>query len=98
MWQIPRRRCVPYPQVVLFAAAARQVMQSTTFPRLPEMGRRETYYANLARRAQEANDPHLRAAAKVCQYITIANNPALDWPTKLTHYQHTLNRHCQPPL
>ena len=72
-------------------------MRTTSFPRLPEMGRRETYYATLARRAQENSDPHLRAAAKVCQYITIANNSALDWPAKLTHYQHTLNRHCQPP-
>jgi hypothetical protein len=72
-------------------------MHTTTFPRLPEIGRRETYYANLARVAQENHDPHLRAAAKVGQYITIANNPALQWEAKLTHYQHALQRHCVPP-
>jgi hypothetical protein len=69
----------------------------TTLPRLPQMGRRETYYVNLARRAQEVADAHLRAAAKVGQYITIANNPALEWEAKVTHYQHALNRHCVPP-
>lgn len=72
-------------------------MHTSTFPRLPEIGRRESYYARLARRAQEERDPHLRAAAKVGQYITIANNPALDWEAKLMHYQHALQRHCAPP-
>ena len=66
-------------------------------PRLPLIGRREQYYANLARRAQEQHDPHLRAAAKVGQYITVANDPALEWEQKLTHYQHALKRHCAPP-
>jgi hypothetical protein len=72
-------------------------MRTAALPRLPEIGRRETYYANLARRAQELDDRHLRAAAKVGQYITIANNPALEWEQKLTHYQHAIRRHCSPP-
>jgi hypothetical protein len=66
-------------------------------PRVPQIGRRESFYASLARRAQEQHDPHLRAAAKVGQYITVANNPALEWEQKLTHYQHALKRHCAPP-
>jgi hypothetical protein len=64
---------------------------------MPALGRRETYYANLARRAQEQHDPHLRAAAKVCQYITIASDAMLTWPQKLEHYQHALKRHCVAP-
>lgn len=72
-------------------------MATAIFPRLPEIGRRESYYASLARRAREQNDPHLRAAAKVGQYITIASNPALSWEAKLMNYQHALQRHCAPP-
>lgn len=72
-------------------------MKTTNLPRLPEMGRSEPYYASLARRAREQNDPHLRAAAKVGQYIAIANDPALTWPQKLEHYRHALQRHCAPP-
>jgi len=69
----------------------------TTLPALPRIGRRESYYAGLARRAAEAGDMHARAAAKVGQYITIANNPDLNWEGKLAHYQHCLKRHCVPP-
>jgi hypothetical protein len=72
-------------------------MRTAILPRMPEIGRRESYYASLARRAQEQNDPPLRAAAKVGQYITIASNPALSWDAKLEHYQHAIQRHCVPP-
>ena len=72
-------------------------MKTAILPRLPEIGRRESYYVNLARRAQEQNDPHLRAAAKVGQYITIASDASLAWPQKLEHYRHALLRHCVPP-
>ncbi|MGB7159422.1 MAG: hypothetical protein WBD40_15245 [Tepidisphaeraceae bacterium] len=70
---------------------------TTSLPNMPEIGRRESHYAQLARRAKECNDPHARAGAKVGQYLTLASDPRLSWEEKLEYFQHCLRRHCVPP-
>ncbi len=72
-------------------------MNTLVLPDLPVIGRRETYYAERARRASAQGDRHARAAAKVGQYVTLAGNPQLSWDERLCYYQHTLKRHCVPP-
>jgi hypothetical protein len=67
------------------------------FPRMPEIGHPESYYARLARQAERDADPHQREAAKVGQYLTLALDANLSWQQKLRYYRHALNRHCVPP-
>jgi len=71
--------------------------QQHHFPDLPEIGQPESYYANLARRADMLGDFFAKEAAKVGQYTTLALSPKFDWPAKLRYFDHALRRHCQPP-
>lgn len=66
-------------------------------PPMPEIGRPESYYAQLVRTADAQGQIHLREAAKVGQYITLALDPSLSWEDKLKFFRHALKRHCQPP-
>lgn len=66
-------------------------------PAMPEIGRPESYYANLVRFAEREANEHLHEAAKVGQYVTLAMDPSLDWDAKLKYFRHVLKRHCQPP-
>lgn len=66
-------------------------------PSMPEIGRPESYYAILLRQAEQQSNDHLREAAKVGQYITLAIDPSLGWDEKLKYFRHALKRHCSPP-
>jgi hypothetical protein len=67
------------------------------FPPLPPIGKQETFYADLIHKADAEGNTYFHEAAKVGQYITLALNPALDWPAKLRFFQHSLNHHCVLP-
>ncbi len=67
------------------------------FPSMPEIGLPESEYAHMARVAEREGNEHLRAAAKVGQYVTLALDRTLEWDQKLRYFKHTLNRHCFPP-
>ena len=69
----------------------------TNFPKMPEIGHPESYYAKLAKTAEHANNKHAHAAAKVGQYVTLALDRSLDWDQKLRYFKHTISRHCHPP-
>jgi hypothetical protein len=64
---------------------------------MPEIGRPESYYAKLVKSADQQGSVHLREAAKVGQYITLAMNPGLNWEDKLKYFRHAIKRHCSPP-
>lgn len=68
-----------------------------TVPRMPPIGRSETYYANHAHRAQKEYDMHARDAYKVGHYVTLAINPRLTWAEKLKYFRHALDHHCMTP-
>ena len=68
-----------------------------TVPPLPEIGHSETYYANLAHRAQKNYDAHARDGYKVGHYVTLAHNRKLSWPEKLKLFRHALDHHCITP-
>lgn len=70
---------------------------ATEFPPMPEIGHPESYYAKLCKQAERQGNPHLREAAKVGQYVTLAMDPSLEWEQKLRYFKHALNRHCVPP-
>ena len=72
-------------------------MSGSILPPMPEIGHTESYYARLARMADEKNLLHAREAAKVGQYVTLALNPDLDWDSKRRYFRHALRRHCTPP-
>jgi hypothetical protein len=74
-------------------------MNTTTasFPTLPQIGRRESYYENLIRQAESDRDVHGRAIAKVAQYVTRASHAERSWEERLADYQHCLKRHCATP-
>lgn len=67
------------------------------FPRMPEVGHPESYYARLAKHAEREGNHHLHEAAKVGQYITLALDRSLEWEQKLRYFRHALARHCVPP-
>jgi hypothetical protein len=68
-------------------------------PPMPEIGHSEGYYAKQVIRADKAENQHVREAAKVGQYITLALDSHLEWEKKLRYFQHALRRHCvAPPL
>ena len=73
------------------------VTEDRKLPPLPEIGRPDVYYTRLITKADDEGDPHLRAAAKVGRYITLATNPALPWSEKLRYFSHALRHHCVPP-
>ena len=64
---------------------------------MPEIGRPESCYAQLMHQADRQGQIHLREAAKVGQYITLALDPSLTWDEKLKYFRHALKRHCSPP-
>jgi len=64
---------------------------------MPEIGLPESHYAQMAKKAEREGNEHLRAAAKVGQYVTLAMDRSLDWDQKLRYFKHTLSRHCYPP-
>jgi hypothetical protein len=66
-------------------------------PSMPLIGLPERHYMHLARMAASDGDSLSRDAAKVGQYVTLANNPSIQWCQKLRYYQHALERHCVPP-
>lgn len=66
-------------------------------PPIPEIGHPEAYYARAVHKADKRGDVHAREAAKVGQYITLANDPHLRWEKKLRYYAHAIRRHCNPP-
>ena len=68
-----------------------------TYPKMPEIGHPESYYARLAKHADHLGDAHAHAAAKVGQYVTLALDRSLDWDQKLRYFKHTISRHCHPP-
>lgn len=63
-------------------------------PPLPEIGQDEHVYARQARLAHERGDRETRDAAKVGLYVTLALSPKMEWPEKLRHFQHALQKHC----
>jgi hypothetical protein len=71
--------------------------QQHHFPPPPDIGLPESHYAKLAQRADRIGDLFGREAAKVGQYITLALDPKLDWPSKRRYFEHALHRHCVPP-
>jgi hypothetical protein len=73
------------------ASSARQL------PPMPEIGRPESYYAQLIEFADRQGSAHLHEAAKVGQYVTLALDPSLCWSDKLKFFKHALKRHCTPP-
>src|SRR5688500_281207 len=72
-------------------------MSGSILPPMPEIGHTESYYARLAKLADEKNLLHAREAAKVGQYITLALDKELDWDSKRRYFRHALRRHCTPP-
>lgn len=81
----------PHPQ------GAQMVQQARTFPPMPDIGQSESHYAKLARQADAEGNIFAHEAAKVGQYITLALDPHLNWPSKARYFQHALTRHCVPP-
>ena len=71
--------------------------QPRAFPKMPEIGHPEAYYAKGVHHADKIGDVHLREAFKVGQYITLAMSPHLQWDEKLRFFKHALKRHCVPP-
>src|SRR5256885_8257912 len=86
------RRC---PRVSIWhkirAVARGEVeMEDTTvqeFPEFPELGKEDTYYGKLAHKAEKKGEIHKRAAYKVAQYITLAQDPPLSWPDKIQYFR-----------
>ncbi len=76
---------------------AQMVQQRQIFPPMPDIGRSESHYAELARQADADGNIYAQHAAKVGQYITLALDQHLDWPAKLRYFEHALKRHCVPP-
>jgi hypothetical protein len=76
---------------------ASMATQAGQLPPMPEIGRPESYYADLIRSADRNGSMHLREAAKVGQYITLGLDPSLAWNEKLRYFQHAHKRHCSPP-
>jgi len=72
-------------------------MNTLILPAPPRMGRPESYYSTLARRAKEVGDGFAFASAKVGQYVTLASHPLMRWSEKLKYYLHALTKHCTPP-
>jgi hypothetical protein len=66
-------------------------------PTMPEIGRPENYYAKIVHSADKQGDVHMREAAKVGQYITLALDPNLTWENKLKYFRHAIKRHCVAP-
>jgi hypothetical protein len=73
------------------------VQQPNVFPPMPEIGKSEAFYAQLAKQADAEGNMYAHEAAKVGQYITLALDLHLDWPAKLRYFHHALKRHCAPP-
>jgi hypothetical protein len=74
-------------------------MPQRHFPPLPCIGLPESNYAALARYADQRGDLFAKEAAKVGQYVTLALDAHLDWPSKRRYFEHALRRHCAaPPL
>ena len=71
--------------------------EQQSFPPMPEIGRPESYYAQLIHEAEKNGSVHDREAAKVGLYTTMALNPHLEWEEKLKYFRHALKRHCTPP-
>lgn len=71
--------------------------QKYDLPPLPEIGRPETYYQQLVKQADEADDACARCAAKVGQYLSLAMNPETPWEEKTRYFDHVLRRHCKKP-
>ncbi|MGD0464491.1 MAG: hypothetical protein ABSB74_18555 [Tepidisphaeraceae bacterium] len=76
---------------------AQMLQQPHIFPPMPDIGKSESHYAELARQADADGNIYAQHAAKVGQYITLALDQHLDWPAKLRYFQHALKRHCVPP-
>jgi hypothetical protein len=72
-------------------------MNTLTLPAPVRLGRPESYYSTIARRAKAEGDIFVHASAKVGQYLTLASHRLLKWDQKLKYYQHALTRHCTPP-
>lgn len=77
--------------------SAQMLQQPHVFPPMPEIGKSESYYANLARQADADGNIYAHEAAKVGQYVTLALDAHLDWPAKLRYFEHALKRHCVLP-
>jgi hypothetical protein len=73
------------------------LQQRHVLPPMPEIGKSESYYANLAKKADAAGNHFAHEAAKVGQYVTLGMSHTLEWPQKLRYFQHALARHCVPP-
>lgn len=66
-------------------------------PRLPDIGRHESYYAEMIRRADCAGDAIAHESWKVGQYVTMGLDPALSWQRKAKCFDHAYRHHCHPP-
>ena len=64
---------------------------------MPEIGHPESYYARLAKTAEQMGMIHAHEAAKVGQYITLGLDPHHDWDAKRKYFRHALRRHCEAP-
>jgi hypothetical protein len=73
-------------------------MPTRHFPPLPQIGLPESYYAQMAKKADQEGNLFAREAAKVAQYITLGLDPNLDWLSKRRYFEHALRRHCVPQL
>jgi hypothetical protein len=71
--------------------------QARQLPAMPPIGRPESFYAQQIQLADKIGDPHLHEAFKVGQYVTLAIDPTIPWPSKLKYFDHALRRHCVPP-
>ena len=69
----------------------------TEIPPMPEVGLRESYYAERVKEADRLHKQHAREAYKVAQYITLGLDRRLEWEKKLRYFRHALRSHCQPP-
>ena len=66
-------------------------------PAMPEIGLKESFYAQRVKDADRQGRHHVREAYKVGQYITLALDRRLEWEKKLRYFRHALRSHCQAP-
>ena len=71
--------------------------QAGSFHPLPVIGHPEAYYVKQAKAAEEAHNPHARAAHKVGQYITLGLDRTKPWHDKLGCFTHALKHYCVAP-
>jgi hypothetical protein len=73
------------------------MQQTRQLPKLPPIGKPESYYARQVHHADRHGDPHHHEAYKVGQYVTLGLAPALSWDARCKYFTHALRRHCTPP-